>query len=160
MGLFGNRDEINLRLHKATIKAICSRSFMGSGLDCDSDYYGTSGDTLVFAQRMETPQIVRSIGGLNSCVIASITRYGSFTIELHCWDYVSEEKQRAFPLIQEALERRGYSVYYKNKNGNDSTSHASIYISHDGSTSATWQEDLSKMFTDVALYAMKTLERY
>lgn len=157
MGLFGNKDEINVRLLKGQIKAICSRSFMGGSLDCDSDYSGIS-DTVVFAQRyLPTPQMSRALGNMNACVIASVTRYGSLTIELYVDDFVAEDKQKAFPQIAADLEGRGYGVYYKNKDNNFGK--ASMTITKDGSTSATWQADLTKMFNDVALYAMRPLER-
>lgn len=160
MGLFGNKDEINVGLLKGQIRAICSRSFMGGSLDCDSDYNGGGSDTVIFAQRyLPTPQMCNALGNMDAVAIASVTRYGSFTIELFCWDYVAEEKQRAFPQIADTLEAKGYGVYYRNK-GQSGSSTAYITITRDGSTKATWKEDLTKMFNDVSLYALRVLERY
>jgi len=57
------------------------------------------------------------------------------------------------------IEAKGYGVYYRNK-GQNGSSTAYITITRDGSTKATWKDDLSKMFNDVSLYALRVLERY
>ncbi len=159
MGLFGSKDEIPIKLAKGQIKTICAKSFMGSHLECDSDYYGQGSDSVVFAQRyFATPQMCRALGNMNACAKCTVTRYGSFTVDLFPWDFVAEEKQRAFPQIAQTLEDKGYGAFYQMKDANNSSCY--LTITKDGSNRDTWKEDLTKMLNDIALYALRVLERY
>ena len=152
MGLFGNKDEINVKLLAGQIKSVCGRSFMGGS---SLDTY-VEGDTCrVEARYLLSNRICEALGAMDAVVIVEVTRYGTFTATLCCWDYVSMEKQRAFPQIQATMEAKGDSVYYREVN--DDKSSAYITITRDGSSKATWKEDLTKFLNDIAVNALRPL---
>ena len=156
MGLFGgNKDEINVKLLSGQIKAVIARSFMGGSLENES-----GGDSAIFAQRyFFTPQLY-ALGSHvdHALAIVSVSRYGTLTVELFCSRTTSPEKQTAFPQIQASLEDKGYQVFCTNQR--DQYSSASITIIKDGSTKATWKDDLGRMLNDVSMLVLRVLDRY
>ena len=152
MGLFGNKDDINVKLLSGSIKRVCGRSFMGGS---SLETY-VEGDTCrVEARYVLSNQICEALGAMDAVVIVEVTRYGSFTVTLCCWDYVSMEKQRAFPRIQSTMEAKGYTVYYREVD-NDKDS-AYITITKDGATKQNWDDELAKFLNDIAVNALRPL---
>jgi len=161
MGLFGSKDEINIRLCKGKIKSICGRSFMGgSGFEEQLE-----GDTLTFSVfqssgTMSNQLIVAlgdsySIFGASSAHV-SVTRYGQLTVELWVARNEAAVKQQYFPGFQETLEAKGYDVFYKNQRESDDSAQFSV------STTATpdnWESKLTALLNDVAVYVIKPLQR-
>jgi hypothetical protein len=154
MGLFGNKDEISVKLLAGQIKAVCARSFLGGELEKEDQ----GGDTCTYASRYLLPPQLSCAVGYGGCAICSVTRYGSFTVDLVIGKLSSPEKQEAFPQIEAALSAKGYDVYCKRQR--DEYSCAMITVTKDGSTKATWKEDLTKMLNDIAMNAVRVLERY
>ena len=162
MGLFGskNNDEINVKAMSGKIKSICARSFMGGSdfEDClEGDTFTVSALNSLSAQLKEALGYSFSVfGAAAACV--SVTRYGSITVELFTDKDEAKNKQPAFPSIASALEGKGYTVFYSNQR--DEGSSASISISKDGVTKDELQTVLPAMLNDVAIYAVRVLQRY
>jgi hypothetical protein len=161
MGLFGSKDEINIRISKGKIKSICGRSFMG-GSDFEERL---EGDTLTFSAFQSSgamsSQLLSALGDSYSIFGASsahvsVTRYGQLTVELYVARNEAGEKQQYFPGFQSTLEAKGYDVFYKNQRESDDSAMISVSTT---ATPANWESTLTTLLNDVSICIIKPLQR-
>lgn len=163
MGLFGSKNEINIRLSQGTIKSCVGKSFFGGSnlmttIEGDTITLGASARGLSGSLSKQLEDAVgydlSSAFGSGAASI-SVTRYGLATVELVIGSSFPE-KGRIFPSIISSLENMGYTNCYASEPTNDRCGTLSISTEVSPSNLAN---DLTKFLNAVAVCAVRPLTR-